>query len=282
MFEFLKDRRELVMFICVWIAFACLLAVKIKFDVPIALKGPDWIWLISFFQAKAFEDIAGDLLTGLIAAYFFYVLIDLIPRKKREKSALRTLNLIVAAVVDAFENRRLYGHEELISLNDVALLEKPTVKRLKKRIKTNARKTPFPLDDYLKLKCALGCVDSRMQDFRAALPLAVTLSPEHVLQWLQLTDRARLLHEEFDKQPVGLDGCFEVQHAFGFPAHGMDENSQEYTDYAHAMRMYAMTLAQRMIQFLMEVDAWMALPGVPEKESEPDTSVTQSETASAA
>ena len=37
----------------------------------------DWPRLIAALQSDAFEDIAGDLLTGLIAAYFFYVLIDL-------------------------------------------------------------------------------------------------------------------------------------------------------------------------------------------------------------
>lgn len=261
MLEFLKDKFERRLFIGAWIAFACLLMVKIKFAVPEAMK--DWSRLISTLQSKAFEDIVGDLLTGLIAAYFFYVLIDLVPRLKREKSALYTLNLIIASVIDAFENERTFGHEDLISLNDVGVLDRANLKAHREHLASLAKKG-FTLSDYYKLRCGLACMDSRIHEFRAVLPLATTLSPEHVLQWLQLTDRARLFHEEFNGQPVGLEGCFEAQHAFGYPTTGMDEGDERYVQYRHEMKMHAMTLAQRMVQFMLEVDAWMALPGKPE------------------
>lgn len=245
--------------------FASLLTVKIKFDVPEATK--DWPRLASTLQSKAFEDITGDLLTGLIAAYFFYVLIDLVPRLKREKSALHTLNLIIASVIDAFENERTFGHEDLISLNDVGVLDRANLKKHREYLISLAKKG-FTLTDYYKLRCGLACMDSRIHEFRAVLPLATTLSPKHVLKWLQLTDRARLFHEEFNSQPVGLDGCFEAQHAFGHPTAGMDEGIDRFVEYRHGMKMYAMTLAQRMVQFLLEVDAWIALPGKPQS---PDT-----------
>lgn len=263
MFVFWKERREQWLLIGVSVAFALLVMVKVKFAVPEVMKGPDWVSWVSFFQSKAFEDIVGDLLTGLIAAYFFYVLIDLLPRHKREQSATRTLNLIIASVVDAYENRRTYGHEDLISLNDVGVIERPNLKHHIQHLISLA-KAKFTLDDYYRLRCALACVDSRMQDFRAVLPLAITLSPEHVLQWIQLTDRARLIHEELHSAPVGLDVRLMAQHAFGDPPEGVSKDDGSYLAYVTGMRMYALTLAQRMVQFLLEVDAWMVLPGKPE------------------
>ncbi|WP_104961365.1 hypothetical protein [Pseudomonas sp. XWY-1] len=258
MLEFLKDKFERRLFIGAWIAFACLLMVKIKLAVPEVMK--DWPGLITMLQSKPFEDIVGDLLTGLIAAYFFYVLIDLVPKVKREKSAIHTLNLIIASVVDAYENERTFGHFDLISLNDVGILDRSNLSKHWKYLNGLIKKG-FTVSDYYKLRCGLACMDSRIHEFRAVLPLATTISPEHVLQWLQLTDRARLFHEEFNNQPVGLDGCFEVQHAFGHPTTGMDESNDRYVEYCQAMRAYAMTLANRMALFLLEVDAWMALPG---------------------
>lgn len=50
--------------------------------------------------SKALEDIVGDLLTGLIAAYFFYVVIEVIPRLRKEKQTMDVLNRLVASVVD--------------------------------------------------------------------------------------------------------------------------------------------------------------------------------------
>jgi hypothetical protein len=60
----------------------------------------EWPRIVLFFQSKAFEDIVGDLLTGLIAAYFFYVVIDVIPRMRKEQKAMGVLNRLVASVID--------------------------------------------------------------------------------------------------------------------------------------------------------------------------------------
>lgn len=271
MFKFLKDRREAWLFWGTWTAFALLLVVKIKVDVPDAMK--DWPRLISALQSDAFEDIVGDLLTGFIAAYFFYVLIDLLPRLKREKSAMYTLNLIIASVVDAYENQRTFGHEDLISLNDIKVLEVGNLRKHRAHLKSFSKKE-FTLRDYYKLRCGLACMDSRISEFRAVLPLATTLTPEHVLQWLQLTDRARLFHEEYSSAPDGLVSTLQPSNAFGEPPEGMTKDDPAYIAYKKGMRLYALTLAQRMIQFLLEVEAWVLLPDKPKDEvpvNEPGT-----------
>ena len=70
----------------------------------------NWPNVVMLFQSKAFEDIVGDLLTGLIAAYFFYVLIDIIPRMRKQEQNLEVLNRLVASVVDSYAKAHFFGH----------------------------------------------------------------------------------------------------------------------------------------------------------------------------
>ncbi|MDP9653509.1 UNVERIFIED_ORG: hypothetical protein J2W87_001418 [Pseudomonas putida] len=69
-----------------------------------------------------------------------------------------------------------------------------------------------------------------------------------------------MIHDEFDRQPVGLDGCFEPNNVFGAPAVGMTDDNEPYSIYKQSMVLYADALAQRLEQFLAEVEAWMKLP----------------------
>lgn len=250
------------------VVLALLLVVKIKLPTPdFMIK--DWPTWTAFFQAKSFEDIVGDLLTGIAAAYIFYIFIELFPRFHREKSALQTLNYILASIVDAYIHKR--GYEDLISLNDTALLEAASTTQIIKHLSKIRSKKKFTSDEYFKLRMMLFCVHSRMNDFRSALPLATTLSPLHALHWLQLADRAQLIYDEYDRQPVGLDGCFEPIHVFGSPAYGMNDENEPYKIYKQSMIFYADAMAQRLTQFLLEVQAWMALPGKPAPITEPET-----------
>lgn len=74
-----------------------------------------WPKVVLFFQSSAFEGIVGGLLTGLIAAYFFYVEIDVIPRIRQEKQAMEVLNRLVGAVVDSYAKAHWFGHTMAIT-----------------------------------------------------------------------------------------------------------------------------------------------------------------------
>lgn len=255
-----KDRWERKLFYGFLASFTLLLMVKIKFPVPAFMASPDWACLISALQSKAFEDIVGDLMTGIAAAYIFYIFIEIFPRHHREKNSLRALNYILASVVDSYVNIRTFGHEDLISQNDLALLESQSTKKLIDELQRKRERRKFSVQDFARLRVMLGCVDSRIQDIRLALPIAASLSPEHALQWLQLTDRARLIHEQFGKEPVGMDGCFEPEHVFGTPSKGMNDSNDLYVAYRQGLTFYADGLAQRLVQFVTEIEAWIKLP----------------------
>lgn len=265
-----RDKWELKLCFGTLVVTALLVLVKVKVPTPEFMQ-TDWPLWTAFFQSKTFEDIVSSVLASVVAAYFFYIFIELFPRFHREKSALQTLNYILASIVDAYMHKR--GYEDLISLNDTALLGADSTTRIIKHLAKIRDKRTFANDEYIKLRMMLFCVHSRMNDFRSALPLATTLSPLHALHWLQLADRAQLIYDEYDRQPVGLDGCFEPIHVFGSPAYGMNDENEPYKIYKQSMIFYADAMAQRLTQFLLEVQAWMALPGKPEPTTEPETSL---------
>jgi len=68
-----------------------------------------------------------------------------------------------------------------------------------------------------------------------------------------------LLQEEYARQPDGEGGLFLPQNVFGSPGVGMDDSNPKFAVYADAMDKYVISMAQRKIQFLLEVKAWKQL-----------------------
>lgn len=97
------------------IALGLLVLVKVKLEVPDYMKGPDWKTWVEFFQSKAFEDIVGDMLTGLVAAYIFYIFIDWMPRVNAERKARKLLNSLVAGHVESFQRAEIFGHSRSLA-----------------------------------------------------------------------------------------------------------------------------------------------------------------------
>ncbi|MDV5387578.1 hypothetical protein [Pseudomonas juntendi] len=258
MFEFLKDRREFWLFWGTWVAFALLLAVKIKFDVPEGMK--DWPRLIAALQSEAFEDIVGDLLTGLIAAYFFYLVIDLIPRYSKERKIMDVLNRHIASVVDSYHNAHLFGHAMEITQVDLELL---SVEKIDQMI-VGVKKSP----NFIKLKCALFTAHSRHSDFTQTLVMASAISPERALQWLVMTDKVRLLVDNYDKDPKSPD--YEPRHVFGSDRKDIDEYADDFIRYEIDLKDYVSSLQQGVLEYLEQARNWVSpLPaGSPENAPE--------------
>ncbi|MFA1025787.1 MULTISPECIES: hypothetical protein [Pseudomonas syringae group] len=169
------------------------------FSILINLKLNVWPWLeggpaAAFLRAEATGGVSSDLLVGLFSAYVFYVVVELLPQLRKEQLNLRPLNLITASVIDAYERTRVYGHETPINSIDVAVLAIDNLKVLKNSVVTKA--------DVLKLKFAMETAHSRYPDFQHCLTIAASISPEHALDWLVLTDKIRLLADEYGSWPV--------------------------------------------------------------------------------
>lgn len=158
-----------------------------------------WPWLkggktAAFLTAEATGSVSSDLLVGLFSAYTFYVVIELIPSYRREKLTLTPLNLLVASVIDAYERTRVFGHETPITSIDASILALDNLKAHKSSIVTSAQ--------ILKLKFAMETAHSRYPDFQHCLTMAASISPEHALDWLVLTDKVRLLAEQCKSWPL--------------------------------------------------------------------------------
>jgi hypothetical protein len=247
---FLKDRREAWLFCGACICFALLLLVKIKLSIPTWMAGPGWAKYVGFFQSNALEDIAGDLLAGLISAYFFYILIDLIPRRRNERRSLEILNLLVASIIQAYATRHFFAHTMALTQADVAILAKEKLDLFLKELNEKP--------DYAKLKCALFTAHSRLSDFRQTLSIASPLGPGRTLQWLVITDKVRLLVDEYENHPESEK--YRPSQVFYADIEGIDEDHEAFIKYYSDMESFRDSLKFCFYEYLEEARKWIA-PG---------------------
>ncbi|WP_422416756.1 hypothetical protein [Pseudomonas sp. GZD-222] len=187
MFGFLRDRRELWLFIGAWIAFVLLLAVKIKFDVPDGMKA--WPSLIAALQSDAFEDISGDLLIGLISAYFFYLVIELFPRRRTEQKTKGILSTLLSSLVETFLHDRITAHAEPLGKFHELRTEEIDASKLLLKNKPDLRQ-------FLSLTFIAKWGYPK---FSNSLQLAVSLGVDHARVWMDLTDCVARIKEHGER-----------------------------------------------------------------------------------
>lgn len=194
-------------------------------------------FLEELLVSKIFKDIFDGVLIGLISAYIFYVLLELIPRKKKEGEIKEVLGHVMASIIDSYKYGDHHGHERSIEFFDKNCLDKKWLKREIEELKNDKRK-------YLNLKFAMETAHSRLEDFRNSLPLAMSLSPQHALKWLVLIDKVRILAENYDSIP-------EIKED---EMHILDEQGS-----GHPIRLFKLTLVQRFKEYIEEVVSWIDL-----------------------
>lgn len=95
---------------------------------------------------------------------------------------------------------------------------------------------------YLPLLQAMNTSFTRLDDFRHVLPLVVALSPKHTMQWLVLTDKIRLLAENYGENPeVSID-----------KQHLIDKNTDD-----NPILVYKTALNFRMLEIIEESICWL-------------------------
>lgn len=228
------------------LCFVLLIVVKVK--LPIAAALDNTLWHL-FFASKTFEEISSDILVGLIAAYIFYLFIDLLPRSKRESTTLQTLNLLIASIIHSYEDHHFFGHEMVITEIDVSKVMSEKIDCTLAEVKEKG--------DFFRLKCALFTAHSRIEDFRHALTLATYLSPEHAKQWLVVTDKVRLFVDEYEQDPISDD--YDPAHVFGKKDPKLDRDALDYINYAKKINGYRQGLQMRLLEFLEQSKIWIAL-----------------------
>lgn len=234
-----QEARERWLLVAVVVVFALLCLVNLRLPLWQFLEGGA---IGAFLSADATMSVTSDLLVGLISAYVFYVIIELLPSHRQRVETLRVLNLLVASVVDAYDKASIFGHERSLSSLDLIVLKR-----------TKLKSTLDTLDgaSFLQLKFAMQTGHSRYQDFQHALSLAVALSPKHALNWLVLTDKIRLLAEEYGAQPVNPNGDYETQITSNI------QHVAAYFAYEKEMDLYMAALLLRITEFFEAALDWI-------------------------
>lgn len=230
----LREPKERKLLIAVILAFLSLVIIELQLPLLPVLSDT---FMGQILCSDGTKNISTGLLIGLISAYIFYIFIDYLPRKRRDKKIIELLDSLVSSILDAYVRCRVFGHETAISHVDKSTLNESWLNDQKTILKNNNSK-------FLPLKFAMQTAYTRIEDFRHTLPLAVSLSPEHALQWLIIIDKIRLMAESYGEE-VNIPR--EVQHLVDLD---IEDNP---------IRLYKSTLNLRFLEIVEQADAWLKL-----------------------
>lgn len=148
-------------------------------------------------------NVVSSILASIVAAFIFYCLIDLLPKRKRNEAILEVLNTLVFSIVEAYENGNCFSHEKPIAHANNKRYDIDSINQMIDNVKNlkGIERGYFNLPGFTKIFRASQVADSRIHDFRNSLSLAVAHSPEKALQWLVLTDKVRLMCETYADYP---------------------------------------------------------------------------------
>lgn len=178
MLDWWDKYRDRMLAIGVVAAFLLLLVVKIKLDVPSYMKSPEWSLWVAFFRSDAFEDVAGDLLVGFIAAYFFYVLIDLIPRRNRDRKAKILLSTLLSSHLETFLSGEMRAHARQI--NEFGTLKSENIDKCNEMLNGEKDAKSYQAVAHMSMWSHQRISDS--------LQVALSLGIEQGQLWLEITD----------------------------------------------------------------------------------------------
>jgi len=207
----LRNRRDILLLTLV----LCMCVVLLISEFGISITIQSTTFELSPSPLNPAYSVLSSLSLSVIAAYIFYVFIELIPRAKRESETEHVLNSLLSSILDAYARCRLFGHETPISHVDLSYLEIDWLTKQEEILKKQQA-------DFLPLKFATQTADSRLEDFRNALPLAMSLSPQHALSWLVIIDKVRLLAELYSQHPKTENDPYQTH----------DNGDQVYQDFA--------------------------------------------------
>ncbi|SFN03643.1 hypothetical protein SAMN05660284_00335 [Formivibrio citricus] len=97
--------QEKTLFGVATIAFTLLVIAEIRW--PVLKTLPDW--LIAFLTDNALKSIISSVSASIVAAYVFYIFVELLPTMKRRSETLHYLDTLLFVVLDAFHDRSLGG-----------------------------------------------------------------------------------------------------------------------------------------------------------------------------
>jgi len=231
MLRIITDSKERLLILLAFVALALFCLVEAELPLLHLLEGTFFGELLT---KEFLKSISRSVCTSLLAAYIFYVFIDLYPRIKKEEKVLYVLNCLIASVLDSYSRCRIFGHETSITnIANEDLISPAWLSTTLIQLHDNNSK-------FLPLKFAMQTAYTRLEDFRNSLSLAVDISPEWALQWLVIIDKVRLLAENYDEQPQVPE-------------------TNDITNNAYQLNDYKSDLNLRFLEIVEEVQKWQVI-----------------------
>ncbi|WP_156941105.1 hypothetical protein [Cobetia crustatorum] len=178
-------------------SFTLLIFCEFNFDLYAPLVG-SWVGEVLTLDMTA--RLISGISMSVVAAYIFYLFVELLPKLSARRETLMVLNRLLVSLLDTYNRTHVFGHELSIENIEVDNFDNRCLEQIKDNLsrgKSNKNDV-----DYGKLKFMVMTADSRLEDFRGVIGLAVSLSPSHALKWLVITDKVRLLAECYNKDPL--------------------------------------------------------------------------------
>lgn len=210
---------------------------SLEFSVPAIFVGTQIEPILTSKSTKTLIDV---LCGGIVGAYVFYLMVDKFPARRKEKQSLQILDELIGTILESYKSPGFFSHQlpidwVALTAEEMAILANSAESDIKSR-----------RYHYAQLWVAIQTADSRYSDICHALSLTTMLSLEHTRQWLKITDRVRLMHEEYFKKPENTEA--EVY---------LDIKNLRDEKYANnATASHIMTLEALVIEFMRDVRDW--------------------------
>lgn len=177
MVKIIKFLQDFYIHAGVVISFLLLLLIKIKVQAPPEIS--DW-YIVVLFSSKIFEDVSGNILSSVIAAYIFYIFIEFIPAQKRLQQTKLTLDNLLNSIVLSYEKKHGSPPPFEFGQHNHRRLEKDHIDRLIYKLQNED-------GDYSGLYSAALHAKNIIKAMEQGTYLAASLSSEHSIFWTQIT-----------------------------------------------------------------------------------------------
>ncbi|WGK83189.1 hypothetical protein PYE51_17665 [Vibrio aestuarianus] len=213
-------------------AFVMLCFVEARLPVVTMLQGTA---IETLLVSDDLKNIFSGLLVSIIAAYVFYIFIDVVPRFRKHRDTMMVLNALLCSILDSYNRCRVFGHETALPYVDTSALSETWLADNREKLKQSQSL-------YLPLLLAMQTAHTRQESFQHSLILASSLSPKHAMQWLVILDKVRLFAESYGENPEVPMGLTQL----------VDSDSDD-----NPVKDFKSTLNFRMLEFIEEVENWI-------------------------
>ncbi len=223
----------------VLLAFLLLCVIQIKLPVP-----PGWenSCIVAALSSSAFENIASSILASIVAAYIFYIFIDVIPKRKALAGTHFSLDNILAPIALSFVHKSRPHLNSHIDRQNIKILELSYLTEIVEEARTVA--------SYESVLSTTLHVNDIGHVLDQGTIMASSISSKHAMFWIQICSRSRELASMLEQIP---------RHDFFVPSDVFKENPDDYGQ-AESFRVYSIHMHH--FRDRLRVKCWLLLDDV--------------------